>query len=99
MQVPRIQPDVPQWESTYPALHAWAQVGGALTDIHLSKSIKSVYSEIVPVLSGQDNNAAITLFGRRRDNPEQLDKIVTRPWTEGAPIKIVWDEAPVPSTE
>jgi hypothetical protein len=70
-----------------------------VTNIHLSARIKSVYSEIVPVLSGQGNNAAITLFGRRRDNPDQLEKIVSRPWTEGAPVEIVWEDAPAVSTD
>ncbi len=49
------------------------QWGETATDIQLSASIKTKYSEIVPVLSGQGDKAFITLLGRLRDNPERLE--------------------------
>ncbi len=74
------------------------QWGETATDIQLSAGIKTKYSEIVPVLSGRGDKAFITLLGRRRDNPERLEKITSRPWKEGEPVNIVWEDVGATST-
>ncbi len=74
------------------------QWGEIATDIQLSANIKTKYSEIVPVLSGKGDKAFITLLGRRRDDPEQLEKIISRPWKEGEPVQIVWEDVGAVST-
>ena len=65
--------------------------------IRLSRSLKQAYSEIVPVLHGQGNGASLTLLGRRRDDPSKLETLLTRPWTLGEPVRIVWVDSPAPS--
>ncbi len=65
--------------------------------IRLSRSLRQAYSEIVPVLHGQGNGASLTLLGRRRDDPSKLETLLTRPWTMGDPVRIVWVDSPAPS--
>ena len=62
-----------------------------MANIFLPHDIRLTYSEIIPVLSGRGNKATVTLFGRRRDNPSKLDKILSRPWEQGDAINIIWD--------
>ena len=54
-----------------------------MAKISLSSDIKKTYKEIIPVVSGQGNDCSLTLFGRRRDDPVQLDTLLTQPWKAG----------------
>ncbi len=68
-------------------------------EIRLPRSIKTKYSEIVPVLSGQGPACSITLLGRLRDDPAKLDKILTQLWKPGEKVTIHWEESPVASSQ
>jgi hypothetical protein len=69
-----------------------------MAKIKLSRKIKEQYSEIVPVLSGRGGQCSLTLLGRRRDDPSQLEKIVTHPWKPTDNVSIEWvDEGTVTS--
>ncbi len=63
-----------------------------MAKIHLSQNLKAIYSEIIPVLSGQGNKSMLTLMGRRRDQPSKLDPILSQPWEQGESITIVWED-------
>jgi hypothetical protein len=58
--------------------------------IRLSNDLKITYLEIIPVLSGRGKKCTLTLMGRRRENPAQLEEILSQPWKQGDPVEIAW---------
>lgn len=69
-----------------------------MAEIRLPRSIKDKYGEIVPVLSGHGGESMITLFGRLRDDPSKLEKIISRAWEPDEQVSIIWEESGVLSS-
>ncbi len=67
--------------------------------LHLSRDLSLAYSEIIPILSGSGKCTCITLLGRRRDDPQVLDKVLSQAWKPGEAVQIVWEASQVGVTE
>ncbi len=70
-----------------------------MASILLPRELKATYSEIIPVLSGRGNEAPLTLFGRRRNNPAKPEPILSQPWKAGEEIHILWMRQQEPAAD